>query len=188
MNKFVLSTIFSVVCTMPALAAYVVDIELVGNDVVATGSGSIGLGGMAILPGSPPTLGPAIGDEFLTVGQTGLANVYRGAINFSGPTNVSTLADAVNATSGDGDIVGMATGGRFLVPNGYVSGDPLSGSATFADATLSSLGLSPGTSVWTWSISATDSDSFTLNVVPEPTALLLFFLSLGGCAILRRVR
>lgn len=66
------------------------------------------------------------------------------------------------------------------VPVGYTSGSPLNGTATFANHSIASLGLTPGTYVWSW-----PTDSITLNVgasaVPEPSsfALLGLVASLG---------
>ena len=73
------------------------------------------------------------------------------------------------ADSGGGGIVGLGTfdepsGGVVAVPQGYVSGAPLGTStATFTNATISGLGLTPGAYVWTWGDGAT-ADSFTLDI------------------------
>ena len=66
--------------------------------------------------------------------------------------------------------VGPPTG--LILPEGYSSGTPLSSSATFSGQTISGLGMTPGTYVTTWG-SGPNMDSYTLNVVPEPTAVTL---------------
>jgi hypothetical protein len=75
-----------------------------------------------------------------------------------------------------------------LVPHGYTSGSPLSGSATFNDATPASLGLTPGTYTYTWNsfplrLSFQD-DSLTVKIgsIPEPSTwamMLIGFACLG---------
>jgi hypothetical protein len=79
--------------------------------------------------------------------------------------------------SGEGDIV--AIDGTFHILSlslDYVSGNPLSDSSTYDNQTFSSLGVTPGTYVWTWGSGAT-ADSFALDIeaaaVPEPSSLLV---------------
>jgi hypothetical protein len=56
---------------------------------------------------------------------------------------------ATNATSGSGDLVGMVGFfGYFFVPKGYISGNPLSDTATYSGQSFASLGVTPGTYVW----------------------------------------
>jgi hypothetical protein len=52
--------------------------------------------------------------------------------------------------------------GILVVPVGYVSGNALSNSMTFNNATLDSLGVTPGTYVWTWGDGA--NQRFTLRI------------------------
>ena len=88
-----------------------------------------------------------------------------------------------------GDNVGVQ-GLPLLVPQGYVSGNPLSGTATYDNATFASLGITPGTYTWTW---GTGVDSFTLQIgpagVPDAGSTIgLLFLSLIGLFGLNRLR
>jgi hypothetical protein len=49
------------------------------------------------------------------------------------------------------------------VPKGYVSGNPLSDSATYSGQTFATLGVTPGTYVWTWGNGA--NQNFTLKIL-----------------------
>ncbi|MDA8564070.1 PEP-CTERM sorting domain-containing protein, partial [Mariniblastus sp.] len=75
------------------------------------------------------------------------------------------------------------------VPPGYVSGDLLSSRAAKSNATLSSLGLTPG-SFTTNFVNSGFTDSLTVNVgpvnsVPEPSSAIVF-LALSGTLLARR--
>jgi hypothetical protein len=167
----------------PAHAAYVVDLtqEVIGgvDDVVATGSGSIDLTDLnsvgpsfnngVIIPNSgiiitgPP---PAVSQP-----------VYSGV---TGPTSFGSGGQTI-ASSGSGDKVGVGGSVDVLsVPSGYVSGDHLSDTMTFDNATFASLGVTPGTYKWTWG-SGANADSFTLDaVIPEPSTWALMALGFAG--------
>jgi hypothetical protein len=71
------------------------------------------------------------------------------------------------------------------VPHLYVSDSALSDSATWTNSSFSSLGVTPGTYVWTWG-SGADADSLTLDVVPAPalSGLPLLAWLLGRVALL----
>jgi hypothetical protein len=47
-----------------------------------------------------------------------------------------------------------------IVETGYVSGTPLSDTTIYFNQTFNTLGVTPGTYVWTWA-----SDSFTLRIL-----------------------
>jgi predicted alpha/beta-hydrolase family hydrolase len=58
--------------------------------------------------------------------------------------------------------------GDLLLPEGYVSGSSIEGTTTWANQTFSSIGLTPGTYLYTWGAGA-DADSLTMEIVaPEP--------------------
>ena len=52
---------------------------------------------------------------------------------------------------------------------GYGSRNPLQDTSTYLNKTFSSLGVTPGTYVWTWGTGA-HADSFTLQIGPAATA------------------
>jgi hypothetical protein len=82
----------------------------------------------------------------------------------------------------------------YWVPANYVSGIVLSGSATYNQATLVTLFVTPGTYVWTWGEGA--NQNFTLQIgpvgVPGPSVpdggstVSLLGCGLLGLAALRR--
>ena len=87
--------------------------------------------------------------ETIVTGTTDSANVtfFSG---FSGPTSFGSGNGDI-ASSGSGDLVGIVgLFGQLSVPDGYVSGAALLSSATWNNATFASLGVTPGTYVWTW--------------------------------------
>jgi hypothetical protein len=172
-------------------AGAVIDITQVGANVVATGSGVIDLSGLTLFESGPlPANGiiwPAVGE--VIVGAAASIDDYTGA---SGPASMGSGVETVGSTaSGDqfgvGSPFGSPPGVLIFVPEGYVSGTSLLGSATFDGTTLAALGLTPGTYAYTWSPSPSAADgSLTVVVssgtVPEPSTwamMLLGFVGLG---------
>ena len=115
-------------------------------------------------------IGPTISDT----------DVYGGVI--SGPATFGTGARTA-ASSGAGDALVLNAFTEFLfVPRDYVSGASLSGSATFANATLASLGIAPGAYVYSWG-SGANADTFTIDIaptVPEPSTWALMLVGFGS--------
>lgn len=180
----------------PARAGYIVTLTQVGSNVVATGRGTINLTGLIPVGGAITGAGIYPNEGFIATGSASFTPVdlYFG---FAGPTNFGSGGNT-NASRGSGDTVAIDynTPGyapNIEVPHGYVSGSPLKDSAIYDNATFASLGVIPGTYVWTWGSGVTR-DSFTLNVgpraIPEPSGLLLLALPLGLLALLatRRCR
>jgi len=170
----------SLVCAQPA-QAYTVTLQQVGSNVVATGSGAVNLTGLTFVisgadnPGVVPFSGVISTGPFAS-----MIDVYQG---FTGPTDFGSGAGALPNTA-SGDLVGISSGARALyVPLGYVSGTTLSDSMTFDNATFASLGVTPGTYVWTWGTGLRN-QNFTLIIegagVPDGGSTV----SLLGCALL----
>jgi len=172
--------------------AYSVTLEQMGSNVVATGSGAINLTGLSFLASGTQggaILQPPIGA--IVTGTTDSANVtfFSG---FSGPTSFGSGNGDI-ASSGSGDRVGIVgLFGQLSVPDGYVSGAALLSSATWNNATFASLGVTPGTYVWSWG-TGLPNQNFTLIIggagVPDTgsTVCLLGFGLLGLAALRRKL-
>src|SRR5439155_1086429 len=171
----------------PAQAGYTVTLQQVGPNVVATGSGAIDLTGLTF--NSSASLNPLIGNFFglparrgcrISTGPTSSSvDSYVGGL--SGPTSFGS--GGAPASSGSGDMVGINavssfefTGVLLSVPRGYVSGTALSDSATYSDASLATLGVTPGTYVWKWGTGA--NQNFTLQIkTPGPASTSIWYLN-----------
>jgi hypothetical protein len=174
----------------PAQAAYVVTLtqEVIGGvpEVVANGSGTIDLTDLTL--GCGPACGSNVG---FTLPQDDPTQIVTGSGEYSeydgvtGPTSFGGF-ELTYANSNSGPIVSVIAdpAARIDVPDGYVSGHPLSDTSTFDNATFASLGVTPGTYEWTWGTGA-HADSFTLDivaatVVPEPSTWAMMLLGFAG--------
>jgi len=169
---------------------YVVTLDQVGANVVATGSGELDLVGLTgYLSGwtsAPADMWPLRG--YINTGPTTSVplDAYTG---FTGPTSYGSGGGGV-ASTGSGpsfEIWGNAAGyglPLLWVPAGYTSGTAVSDTATYDSTTLAALGATPGTYVWTWGGDPPD-QSFTLVVgqTPIPAALPLFATGLGAMGL-----
>ena len=177
----------SLFCVRPA-QAYTVRLKEVGANVVANGSGAINLAGLTFtgLTSSSAGMNPSIADLAVA---TGLQDQYQG---FSGPLSFGPGGIIfANSNSGDGVtlIGGMTSFSGLFVPQGYVSGGALSSSSTYNNATFASLGVTPGTYVWSWGQGANQRFTLIIGRVGVPDAgstLPLLGFALLGLAALRR--
>ena len=149
---------------------------------MATGSGAFDLTGLTFelnFLNAPPQIQANFS---LMITGPGGANQSQ-YVGFTGPTNFGS-GDLVFADTGSGDGVGIF-GTSIIVPQGYISGAALSSSATFNNATLASLGATPGFYSWTWGDG--ENQFFALEIgsvgvpgVPDGGSTV----SLLGCALL----
>ena len=169
-------------CSSPKIqAAVIITLQQVGSDVVANGSGTINTSALTLSGSGSAQSSITPSNPSIILGP---ASPQSGAYSLWQSVTMPSLFGVGNqtfATSGSGDVVGTAGIGLFL-PQAYVSGAALSDTATWANQTFSSLGVTPGTYTWTWGSGPT-ADSLTLNatVAPEPASAVLL---LGGGALL----
>jgi len=181
--------IISGLSVQPARANYIVTLEQVGSNVVATGTGAIDLTGLSLLGTTStedPLINPHVG--FILTGASAIQDGYAGV---NGPGNFGS-GNGGFASSGSGDLVGIFGINSILgVPAGYVSGTALSDTSTYNNATFSNLGVTPGTYVWSWGTGP--DQKFTLDVraaaAPDSGSTLgLLFLSVIALFGLNRLR
>ena len=67
---------------------------------------------------------------------------------------------------------------------GYTSDSALSDGAIYDTATFASLGVTPGTYVWTWGTGADQRFTLEIGTTPLPAALPLFAAGLGAMGLL----
>jgi hypothetical protein len=171
---------------LPATAAYIVTLEQVGSDVVATGSGTIDLASLSFsFTGTALGLINPIGGTIVTgPASVESIDIYTGV---TGPTSFGSggMGGSIGASSGGGDMVGINGAQDILaVPPGYASNSALLDNSTYAGQTFTSLGVTPGTYEWTWGTGTPDADSFTLIIGAVPAPLigrgLPVLLAVGG--------
>jgi hypothetical protein len=175
---------------------YVVTLEQVGPNVVATGSGQLDFAGLTFLGADPIVvpgfMRPAPILTFSTAIVTGAPSTATDYIDatgtlLSGPDNFGS-SGIDTASSGSGDTVGLIPpngigADGIIVPSGYVSDTALSDSSIYAGANFVILGVTPGTYKWTWGPGA--DQSFTLQIgTPLPATLPLFATGIGGLGLL----
>jgi hypothetical protein len=165
-----------------------IHVTQVGPNVVVTGSGEIDLSGLTFDDsGDLPTNGIIWPDAAeIIVGPASFSpagvDVYTGA---TGPATMGSGGEMVgdSATGVQFGVGGnpFDTGVLIFVPEGYTSGTPLSGTATFDGTTLAKLGITPGTYTFTWG----DPSSLTVEVsVPEPTTWAMMLMGFAGIGLL----
>jgi hypothetical protein len=163
-------------------AEFIITFSRNGANVDATGSGRLNIAALAFDhsdTGIPFVQG--VGALVQLGASGGPLDDYTG---FTGPSSIGP-GGPFPASSGTGPLVGIidAFSVHFVVtPLGYISGTSITSSATWDNATISSLGLTPGTYEWTWGSGATADDLKVVipSAVPEPASLTLLGLGAAG--------
>ena len=169
---------------------YVVTLEEVGSNVVATGSGNIDLTGLT-LSGNVPNENSGVVPNLarLAVGGSSFTDLYSPSAPFSGPSSFGPGSSLTNANSESGSWValGVFPNNEIGVPTGYSSDSPLGNStAIYNNATFASLGVTPGIYLWTWGNRPDQRFELDIGVtaVPEPVAAPLFAAGLAALGLL----
>jgi len=205
---------FGLVAILPLSTYAAVEMEMVAveNDVVLSGSGTLNISSTTNFATSGTKTQSAIdaGGLFAPSAVTGSntdveVRVECGGV--TGPVSFGSGTAVIKSDDGSGHTFGIfgagenygsgGTGLCLLVEKAYVSGDQLSGSARFTNATLSTLGVTKGTYRWTWGTGAS-ADSLTLYIggkpapptpVPTmPSALMLLLMTLLALMGVKRAR
>lgn len=142
--------------TSGATGDFTVTVSQQGPDVVWNGSGKFNL--TALTSNGTNTIGGGFqaNQAIWAIGPTVTVDTYSGTISY--PTSFG--GNGVGVTSNTGSTFGILPGGsgRLLyVPAGYTSNTTISGSSTYANNTISGMGLTPGTYTWSWGSGGTAS-------------------------------
>jgi hypothetical protein len=166
----------------PTRAGYIVTLEQVGSNVVATGSGAIDLTGLTFAFSGTARADMTPSEAGITTGPAAdtPTDAYDG---FSGPASFGGGGLTIDASSGNGDLVTIVGGGNLIgVPKAYLSGAALFGTSTYSGQTFTSLGATPGAYEWTWGNGANQNFTLIIGEVPEPSTwamMLIAFVGLG---------
>jgi hypothetical protein len=150
---------------------FTVTISESGSDVIWSSSGTINTTSLTDRGTTTSTAGYNGAMNIWGMGSLTGAFVRKYDVVFTSSSgNYGTIGGTPNSSSGDfvGVLPGTATDKSIQVPNGYVSGTYLSNTSTFTNKTITSMGLTPGTYVYTWG-SGANAGSITV-VIPVSTA------------------
>jgi hypothetical protein len=171
---------------------FLINIDQVGNNVVATGSGDFDFTGL--IPDGTVSDSPLIwpANSFILSGlpsPSGDAYIGIGLPASFGAGGFHTASSATGVSTGIFEAYDINSNlvPALVVPHGYTSGT-VSTSTTFANATFSSLGFTPGSYALSWNGGA---DEFVVDVqssvVPEPSQYGFFaVLAFAGLLTWRR--
>jgi hypothetical protein len=129
-----------------------VSITQVGPDVVWSGSGSFNLSSLTLSGTQAIGSGYNASSAIWAIGPNiTTARQYIGTFTF--PTSFGLGGPIPPNSVSSGSTFGLVGGGlsrTLLVPDGYTSGSVISGTVTYPNTTIATMGLNSGTYVWSW--------------------------------------
>lgn len=173
-------------------AAVTINIRESGGNVVAQATGSLNVATL----GTPADANVVGLIEFVGAGNYAYllgptqASVYIPGFTIQQPLNTTAVSSVADSSSGGPigvDAVGQSV--RLYVPRGYVSGSPINATSTWNGDSLASLGLTPGSYVFSYgtdSITYVVAGAATATAVPSFSALAALLLAFGLILIARR--
>ncbi|MGH7134482.1 MAG: PEP-CTERM sorting domain-containing protein, partial [Pirellulales bacterium] len=177
----VFSTFLACQSMLPLVSAdVIIDIEETGGNVVASVTGSIDLNAFRFIEtdsAGNAFLEPQFANIDLIASPELESNYTDIAAGSPGATwGFSPFPEYPNSAVGPGFGFDAETMSVY-VPEGYVSGDSLSGSATWLGKAFTSLGLNTGTYTYAYG-AGTHSGTITVDIghgsaVPEPSSLMI---------------
>jgi hypothetical protein len=159
-----------------------------GGSVVFDYTGSIDLASATSSSSLSISAGEFIGTSAYIRSLDGNVSIYTTTFTSITPLGTGFVAGgSVSGSSFGLEAKPGVNADQIYLPSGYVSGSNISGSLTFSGQSFSSLGLTPGSTTWTWS-NGVGSDSATFNIVavPEPSTTLLLGAAAAVAIIARR--
>jgi hypothetical protein len=175
-----------------AEAKYVAIFTQDGPDVIEVGGGTLDTMDLTIVGRGALTRPFVSGNTgaYVSGSRDDTGSSYIGL--FDGPAKFGS-GSLFQPTESAGDPVGFSASSGFVyVPDNYMSGAPLSETSTYVDATFASLGITPGTYVYSWGSDA-HADTLTIEIgspIPEPSTWALGLIGFAGLgyASYRRAR
>lgn len=176
-------------CSLSSTAAISITITEVSNDVVVNISGSLNIsgltaGGPSIVP-TNPIVRPGLAQ--INFNTTGTHYPYQ----VNGPGNFGSSVDTVpDITSGLTNSNSFSLFNSWLYIHDDMTLPSLSGSMTFEDTDLSTMGLATGSYQWTFAANGAEAVNLSVGAVPEPAtwATVLGALTLMRVITFRRGR
>jgi hypothetical protein len=151
--------------TPTTFTGFTVNITQQGNDVVWSGFGSVNLSALSFVSSGTIQAGFAANQAIWAIGPSASIDQYNGTSS-TYPSSFGSGGTGVSTTTGSTFGVLPGGSGRLLyLPSGYISNSYISGTATYNNTTISTMGLTAGTYTWTWTTGGI-STSLVMNIIP----------------------